>query len=249
MTPLDLSIRSYGEDRGPDSHSFDQLVLPLSGALELDIDGKGARLASGRAAFVLAGTPHSTMSDTSNRSVILDLHLAHLSPRMAEQLADTPFMSLTPAATKLIDYMGLMIGEGRATSAAVALWTPLLIDALGQAPASAASRLARLTAQIEAEPALPWTAAAMAERAAVSVSRLHALFQAELGTSPRAWLSEVRLRQARDWLATTPASIAEIAHRSGYGDQSALTRAMRRATGMTPAAYRRQEREIRTKAQ
>lgn len=249
MTPLDLSIRSYAEDNGPDSHSFDQLVLPLSGALELDIDGKGGRLASGRAAFVVAGTPHSTMSRIANRSVILDLHLAHLAPQMAERLARAPFVNLTPAATKLIDYMGLMIGEGRATPATVALWTPLLIDALGQAPASAASRLARLAAEIEADPARPWTAAAMAERAAVSVSRLHALFQAELGASPRAWLGEVRLRQARDWLATSPVSIAEIAHRCGYADQSALTRAMRRATGMTPAAYRRQERETRTKTQ
>jgi AraC-like DNA-binding protein len=249
MTALDFNIRSYGDDRGPDSHSFDQLVLPLSGALELDIAGRGGRLASGRAAFVVAETPHSTMSDTANRSIILDLHLAPLAPQMAERLARAPFVSLTPAATKLIDYMGLMIGDGRATPATVALWTPLLIDALGQAPASAASRLARLAAQIEAEPALPWTTTMMAERAAVSVSRLHALFQSDLGMSPRAWLSEVRLRQARGWLATSPVSIAEVAHRCGYADQSALTRAMRRASGMTPAAYRLQERETRTKAQ
>ena len=32
-------------------------------------------------------------------------------------------------------------------------------------------------------------------------------------------------------------------HRAGYSDQSALTRAMRRATGLTPAAYRRQQQE------
>lgn len=249
MTTLDFSIRSYGADRGPDSHSFDQLVLPLSGALQLDIAGQGGRLAVGRAAFVLAGTSHSTMSDTANRSIILDLQLAGLAPQMAERLARTPFVSLTPAATKLIDYMGLMIGEGRATPATVALWTPLLVDALAQTPPSAASRLARLTAQIEAEPALPWTTTMMAERAAVSVSRLHALFQSELGMTPRAWLSEVRLRLARGWLSTSPASIAEIAHRCGYGDQSALTRAMRRATGMTPAAYRRQERETGPKGQ
>lgn len=247
MTPLDLSVRSYGEDRGPDSHSFDQLVLPLSGALELDIGGLGGRLAIGRAAFVMAGTPHSTMSDRANRSIILDLHLAHTAPQIAERLVKAPFLSLTPAASKLIDYMGLMAGEGRASQSAIALWTPLLIDALGQAPASGAGRLARLAAQVEAEPGLPWTAAMMAERAAISASRLHALFQAELGTSPRAWLSELRLHRARQWLSASSCSIAEIAHRCGYGDQSALTRAMRRATGMTPAAYRRQERETRTK--
>lgn len=241
MTLLDLNIRSYREDQGPDSHAFDQLVLPLSGALELEISGRGGRLAPGRAAFVSAGAPHSTMSDTANRSIILDVHLAASSPAIAERLGARPFVNLSPAAMKLIDYMGLMLNEARASATTVSLWTPLLIDALGQEPSPGAGRLAKLLAQVEAEPGLPWTAAVMAERAAVSVSRLHALFRAELGASPRGWLSDLRLRRAREWLAASEQSIAQIAHRCGYGDQSALTRAMRKATGMTPAAYRREQ--------
>jgi AraC-like DNA-binding protein len=241
MTLLDLNIRSYREDHGPDSHAFDQLVLPLSGALELEISGQGGRLAPGRAAFVSAGARHSTMSDTANRSIILDVHLAASSPAIAERLGGRPFVNLSPAAMKLIDYMGLMLNEGRASTTTVSLWTPLLIDALSHEPSPGAGRLAKLLAQVEAEPAAPWTAAMMAERASVSVSRLHALFRAELASSPRAWLSDMRLQRARNWLATSNQSIAQIAHSSGYGDQSALTRAMRKATGMTPAAYRREQ--------
>lgn len=239
MTLLDLNIRSYREDQGPDSHAFDQLVLPLSGALELEISGRGGRLAPGRAAFVSTGARHSTMSDTANRSLILDVHLAAASPAIADRLSARPFVNLSPPAMKLIDYMGLMLNEGRASATTISLWTPLLIDALAHEPSPGVGRLARLLAQVEAEPGLPWTAAMMADRAAVSVSRLHALFRAELNSSPRAWLSEMRLQRARNWLATSGQSIAQIAHRSGYGDQSALTRAMRNATGMTPAAYRR----------
>lgn len=36
--------------------------------------------------------------------------------------------------------------------------------------------------------------------------------------------------------------LADLALRAGYADQSALTRAMQRLTGLTPAAYRRQTR-------
>jgi AraC-like DNA-binding protein len=46
----------------------------------------------------------------------------------------------------------------------------------------------------------------------------------------------------RRLLSSTDLSIAELAYRLGYADQSALTRAMRKAIGLTPAAYRRQAR-------
>jgi AraC-like DNA-binding protein len=79
----------------------------------------------------------------------------------------------------------------------------------------------------------------MAKSAGLSVSRLHALFRAELDTSPHAWLRDVRLARARAWLADTSRPIAEIALAAGFSDQTALTRALRDATGMTPGAYRR----------
>jgi AraC-like DNA-binding protein len=104
-------------------------------------------------------------------------------------------------------------------------------------------------AAIEAEPGLPWTTVTMAERAKLSVSRLHTLFRTELDTTPRAWLAEVRLRRVSEWLRQSDRSIAELAYRGGFADQSALTRAMRRKTGLTPAAYRRQNRETGPKRQ
>ncbi|MDQ1077619.1 helix-turn-helix transcriptional regulator [Pseudoroseomonas cervicalis] len=146
-------------------------------------------------------------------------------------------------AASLIGYMGLSLSRDRARPETVAQWMPLLLDALSGGGAAPGARLAGLLAALEAEPFAPWTAAGMAARAGLSVSRLHALFRAELDSTPRAWLAGLRLGRVREWLAGSRLSIAEIAHRGGYADQSALTRAMRRATGLTPAAYRRQAQE------
>ena len=82
----------------------------------------------------------------------------------------------------------------------------------------------------------------MARRIGLSPSRLHALFRSEWGTSPQAWLAERRIRRVQTWLAASDAPIAELAQRAGYADQSALTRAMQRLTGLTPAAYRKRRR-------
>ena len=48
-----------------------------------------------------------------------------------------------------------------------------------------------------------------------------------------------RMARAALHLTDTRMPIAEIAHRVGYGDQSAFSRAFRRHWGETPAAYRR----------
>ena len=69
------------------------------------------------------------------------------------------------------------------------------------------------------------TVAGLALRAGLSTSRLHALFLKEVGATPHAWISERRLTLARQLLADSTHSIAEIAYRAGYADQSALTRA------------------------
>lgn len=247
---IDLNVRSYGRDLGEHRHEFVQLVLPLSGAISLDIAGQAGELAPGRAAFIGARVRHSQMGEGPNRSLILDLGQAALaeSENLFDRLTSRPFVSLTPAASKLIDFMGLQLGDdGDVAAPILQLWTPLLLDSLGRQPprprSRRSARLAALLTQLQAEPAASWTAAAMARCAGVSVSQLHALFRSELDTTPRAWLGELRLKRVAEQLAQTDLPIAELAYRCGYADQSALTRAMKRATGLTPAAYRRRSRE------
>jgi AraC-like DNA-binding protein len=260
LSSADLHLRSYGPRTAPDRYDFAQLVLPLSGTLQLDIEGRQGRLDPLRAAFVAPGAWHSQVGDAANRSLILDLDLAQVvqvAPAVAERLLERPFPQLGAAARKLVEFMGIMAGAqgpgGVALAAAPAPppasllqgWVPLLLDTLALDAPRPASRLAALLARVEAAPGAPWTTAAMAAGAGLSVSRLHALFRDELDTSPHAWLLGLRLARARAWLAQSDLAVAEIALRTGFSEQSALTRALRKATGLAPAAYRRQARAPR----
>lgn len=247
LLPTGLSVRSYGGDPVTHRHDFTQLVLPISGRLSLDIAGRNGELSPVCAGFVDAGALHTSMSDRPNRSLVVDLVAAEVPAEIGERLAQRPFVPLAPAAAKLIDYMGLLATDGDASPAVAGHWLPLLLDALVRQPARPQSRLAALLAAIGDDPGRPWTTAAMAAHAALSVSRLHELFREELDTTPHAWLAELRLQRVREWLARTNRPIAALALAAGYADQSALTRAMRQATGMTPAAYRRQSRESPSK--
>jgi AraC family transcriptional regulator len=69
----------------------------------------------------------------------------------------------------------------------------------------------------------------------VSISRA---FAAATGVPPHRYVSQRRLESAKAMIATG-SSLSEIAFNCQFSSQSSFTRAFRRATGMTPAEYRR----------
>lgn len=232
-----LHLRSYRAQSLAHHHDFPQLVLPLSGRLELDIGGRQGCADAITAAFVEPGMHHATCAGSDNRSLVLDLAPQSLDDEQLERLARRPFLPVSPAAGKLIEFMGITLAAQHSTP--LQHWVPLLLDALAMRAPQASSRLHRMMAQVEARPAHPWTVAEMAAAAAISPSRLHAWFQQEFNTSPRAWLAELRMRLACLLLRQSALPLAEIAQRCGYADQSAMTHAMRKLRGTTPMAYRR----------
>ena len=80
--------------------------------------------------------------------------------------------------------------------------------------------------------------AAMAELCGLSSTHFNRRFQQLLRVTPTDYLRSVRVQAARHLLGTTQRGLAEIAHETGFSDQSHFTRCFREATGMTPRAYR-----------
>ena len=247
-TPQHLSFRTYGADGPLHSHDHVQIVLPMQGEMDIEVDGRGNTLDITRAAFVAPDINHAQSAQGPNRFLILDCKLADIGADAAERLRRQTFLPVPSAVRRLVEFIDLSIDLNRTGPAGLVLpesvvrhCTPLLLEALTAMP-QRHSRLHGLLVRIDAAPGQAWTAARMARVANLSVSRLHALFKSELGRTPQEWLSDVRLRFVQDALAGSDTPLAELALRAGYSDQSALTRAMRRTTGMTPAAYRREHR-------
>lgn len=232
----ELSFRRYGEDAPPHVHAFDQIVLPRRGVLEMEIDGRGGRVGPGRAAIVGPGARHAFAASGENLFVVADIGPALMAP--FERLRDWPFAPVTGAVRGLLDFLA---GEaaGPIDSGIATLWTPLLLRGLNAAPLDLDPRLSRALAMIETRYADALTVADLAHEAGMSQSRFFAAFRAALGRTPHGWLADTRLRAAQRLLSDTRLSIAQIAVRTGHGDQSALTRRMRAALGVTPGAWRR----------
>ncbi|MBV1941802.1 helix-turn-helix domain-containing protein [Streptomyces sp. BV286] len=83
------------------------------------------------------------------------------------------------------------------------------------------------------------TVSELAARAAVSPATLHRRFQAQLGTTPLAWLTGERVALACRLIERGESRFDVVARSTGLGTAANLRALMRRETGLNPLAYRR----------
>lgn len=81
--------------------------------------------------------------------------------------------------------------------------------------------------------------AALAAEADVHAIYLARCFRRFFGCAPGDYLRLCRVERARSLLADSRCTLAEVAQRAGFVDQSHLGKAFKRSFGMTPGAYRR----------
>ena len=79
----------------------------------------------------------------------------------------------------------------------------------------------------------------LAEEFHLSAQYISQLFKSEIGVGFLAYLTNIRMEQAKKLLLSTPLPIAEVSEQSGYGDYRVFTKVFKKAEGITPSQYRR----------
>jgi AraC-like DNA-binding protein len=100
------------------------------------------------------------------------------------------------------------------------------------------SQVGKALSLMHRNPSHPWTLITLARETAVSRSVLAERFRHFLGESPMSYLTRWRLHLAKQMLASTTCSVAQVATEAGYESQAAFNRAFKRAYGLPPARFR-----------
>lgn len=79
----------------------------------------------------------------------------------------------------------------------------------------------------------------------ISQTQLYSEFKKDLGTTPVALLTRIRLDHAKRQLAHTNAKIEVVSHDCGFGDRINLYRLFKQHVGLSPGQYRKQVRHSR----
>lgn len=84
-----------------------------------------------------------------------------------------------------------------------------------------------------------WTVASLADLSGLSRTSFAVRFQELTGTSPLAYLTQIRMLNAIDLLERTNDTLEAIAVHVGYGSEAAFSTAFKREMGVSPGAYRK----------
>lgn len=101
--------------------------------------------------------------------------------------------------------------------------------------------------QVEQHPEKPVNVNLQAQLMGLTARALENAFKARKGTTVIIYVQQQRLLKAKQLIANTDTSIAEIALEVGYTDHSYFSRIFKRATGQTPNEYRRMNANSRTR--
>lgn len=249
MSPM-LTLRRYNHDLLAHSHDHAQLVFGLSGSLEFEVGGIGARVERQNLAVVPPGEHHACGSPRGSLCLVLDVpDDAWLQRTLgghfdaSRRLLEKPgALQLDPAQSQLVGWLAASpIDDLVIAAQGVGLLLASLV-APSTTPASEQNtlRLTALDAYIDQHAARPLQVADLARLCGLSVARFHSRFLAATGQTPMDYLRTRRLLQGRRLLLECSLSVAEIAAQVGYSSQSAFTAALSREFGTTPRALRRQ---------
>lgn len=135
--------------------------------------------------------------------------------------------------------------DGLALQAAEAARIRALLDTPAERPRSqqrgglSPAALRRVQLYVQANLDRPMRLDDLARRAKLSTYHFARAFKASTGETPRAFIERMRVERAAALLRESDEALAQVALASGFGTQSRMTTVFRKATGMTPARYRR----------
>lgn len=93
----------------------------------------------------------------------------------------------------------------------------------------------------DAFPTAP-TLQSLADRLHMSPHHLQRVVKRHIGLSPHARMQEMRIQRAKELLAATSVSVAEVSKKVGFQSGSHFTAIFQRSTGMTPTKFRQIQR-------
>lgn len=232
-----FSLRHYQSDISSHSHDFAQLVIPLDGPLEIEVQGQGRRLAPGFVCVIAPGERHDYAADPALSFLVQE------SDWLPGDLAARPFIELDEPQRHYLAFLHCMVAAGRQVVGMEQVWLDLLAQGQGMhssVPPRLAARILKVQRHIEAHLAEPLGNEQLAAIACLGQSQFKHTFRQQLGMSVSHYIRARRMTLARTLLSHTQLPIGEIASRCGYQNQGAFAERFLTESGLAPSLWRQQ---------
>ncbi|WP_394180224.1 AraC family transcriptional regulator [Marinomonas posidonica] len=230
-----IEILSYQDTAKAHLHQHTQIVLPLSGQLNLEVEGQQANVQFGQACMISTEQAHTHLALQDNQCLILNAL-----PIWDEKLISTKaFIELTPQAQAYLPFLASLVKDNNITRKQQAL---ALLERLLPIPNERIlqpdQRLRNAIYLLEQAENADMSIEQLAQHVHLSQSQLTVLFKRHLKVTPKQYQRLQQLKQAKHWLHHSNQSLEEVAEKVGLSNASALVRLFRQYENVTPGQYR-----------
>lgn len=229
-----LSIRAYSRQHQSHAHPFYQLVLPVQGSIQIELEDYSGSVGVGDGIIIPAGMQHLFAADEHARFVVADLDT------LPESLLQARFISLNPPLASFLSFVQSQLEyqvDPTLEDTTLELFWQLL--SRHQFNAIHDPRIQAVQSYIRDRLATALSINELAEVACLSPTQFKLRFKRQLGESVYTYLTRQRLEKAKALLTHTDLPVQRIAEQVGYQDPSAFSRRFHRWYGLSPRAFRR----------
>ncbi|MGB1239051.1 MAG: helix-turn-helix domain-containing protein [Pseudomonadales bacterium] len=233
-----LSLKSYQAQTDSHSHDFHQLVLPVKGALALEIGHCGGEVDDHSAAVICASEMHAFAGSNDNQFIVADIPT-----QLAPAFERLPlFLQLDDSLKHYIGFLHtqLQLPAGRNSQLLERQMLTMLVQLLDQKflAQHIDQRLLQARHFLERHFARSDAINSAAQNAALSPRHLRQLFAQHYQMSPTQYLLELRMQAAWQLLNAHKLSVQQVAEHCGYQNLSAFSDRFRKHFGTSPRSVR-----------
>lgn len=226
-----LSIRSYTLTQNTHAHGFDQVVVPLKGAMTIAFGPRTYAAAPGHCVIIPSGTAHRYSASEQAGFLVADMAAL---PQNAAALPD-PCVAIGADLLAFCVYAEVQLTQAADREVADLLYRLFRrLIARQDFARRIDDRIMRAVTTIEDDLGVTHPVDELAATACLSVSQFKALFRKNLGVPCHEFLTRRRMERAKTLLTNTDYPVSVVAIEVGYEDASAFSRRFRAHFGQSP---------------
>lgn len=229
-----VNIRSYETESCSHSHNFAQLVLPITGSMELEAGHCSGTINNDTGIYIAPNERHCFAGSQKNLFLIIDITTKNNPFNQHSEI-----LNLTPNTRKLIQFTEHYLIHSERDSFSDSLVNQLLLHFSVKSFASLDQKVMKAKNWIDAYLSSPVDINMVARHCHLSVSQLQRRFKQNLGHSVGEYWRMKKLQHAKWLLAIGNISMEAITSAVGYENLSAFSRRFSQVFGESPSKWQK----------
>jgi AraC-like DNA-binding protein len=230
--PSTLSIRSYSKQRRGHQHNFHQLVLPLAGAIQIEMKAFTGKVIPSECVVIQAQQTHFFTANKDAKFVVADLD------QLPVHFYDsgTTVFSLSCPMSAFLNFIEEQLKHQINPSIEQHMFKTFYALLNEQIIATLVDPRIKSTIDfISRKPTHQHSISELSNIACLGPTQFKKLFKTQTGMTVMQYITDMRMKKAKALLQHTDLPVSLVAHQIGFNNCTAFSRAFSRYFGFSPS--------------